>query len=102
MFQEAGSFSPSALTYAAYIDSLVVDKGVQCNPHQDPRPSTGWPARCLLPCVQYAVLDEPYFNGTITTDILGLTHRPLCPCTNSSVYLTDREYNGSTGAHMSE
>eukprot|EP00967_Tisochrysis_lutea_P112591 scaffold178044_cov21-Tisochrysis_lutea.AAC.2 len=102
IFEDAGFFAPSALTYAQHVDDLISENGVQCNPYNNPRDNTGWPSRCLVPCVQYGLLDEPHFNYTLTTEYLTIPHRPLCPCFNGSVYQMDREYEGSKGAFMSE
>lgn len=40
--------------------------------------TTGFPPRCKIPCVQYAVYDEPYHIGNATG--AGTAARELCPC----------------------
>lgn len=50
---------------------------LDCNPYNDPFGDTVWPPRCKLPCVQYGMLDEPYFADGLPT--YG-TPRQLCPC----------------------
>ncbi len=35
-----------------------------------------WPPRCAVPCVQYNLLDEPYFD----TDVFPGATRVACPC----------------------
>jgi len=104
IFEHAAPFSPSSETYSSHIESLVNGAGVECNSYNDPRAATGWHARCLLPCVQYGLFDEPYFNHSLTVDMdeeVNLA-RPLCPCFNGTVYQIDREYEGAKGAFMSE
>lgn len=103
IFEDAKAFGESASQYAEHIDNLKATSSIQCNPFDsNPRSTLGWPSRCLVPCVQYGFLDEPYFNYAITTELLGLAHRPLCPCMNSTVYEVEREYEGDKGAFMSE
>ncbi len=51
---------------------------LNCNGNNDPSTTTAWPQRCLLPCVQYGVYDEPYYS----TPVLPTYSSPkaLCPC----------------------
>lgn len=106
VFQDSGAFTPSATLYAAHMDDLQSGPAqVQCNPHDSGSlNSTGWPTRCLIPCVQYGFLDEPVFDYDLLSigRLAAANHRPLCPCMNGTVYEVEREYTGATGLFMSE
>ncbi len=96
---DAGNGTNSSIAALSYITNRQTQPGgLDCNPYNVPAAS-GWthPPRCKLPCVQYAALDEPYFWQPALPNTKLL--KPMCPCTNGSVYSIPRDY---TSVIMSE
>ncbi len=81
-FEDAGTGSNSSIVMSAYISSRP---GISCNPNNPSQlASYTHPPRCVIPCVQYGPLDEPYFHPA-SLPLTQLFHA-MCPCTNASVY----------------
>lgn len=104
-FQSSGD-SPVAHQWAGHVAQIntTVPGGLNCNPFNIPsldatigNLTNVWPQRCLLPCVQYGLFDEPYFtsvNDIIeSADYISDTTSEPCPCVNSTVYTIVRDYS---------
>jgi hypothetical protein len=86
--------SPTSVQlYTAAINSISSSVSLSCNPYNDPQTSTGWRARCMLPCIQYGLWDEPYFNAaTLPVSSFSVS---LCPCQQYQKYGLTRDYSSS-------
>lgn len=82
----SGQYSNSTLlTFEAITNNF--SSGYGCNNNNNPI-VWGWPMRCQLPCVQYGMMDELYFD-------IDPGQRAVCPCYNGTVYQMKRLYNST-------